>query len=328
MITVIGGSGFIGTRLCQSLADKQVPFEIIDLKQSRRFPAKTKIADIRDYEALKAAVAGEAIIHLAAVHRDDVRDRALYFDTNVSGTRNVCLVAEEKGIPRIVFTSTVAVYGFAEPDIGEDGKIAPFNDYGTSKFEGEEVLRAWYARGEATRSLTIVRPTVVFGEGNRGNVYNLLRQIHSGRFMMVGSGKNRKSMAYVGNVAAFLEGAAYRVPGYRLHNYVDKPDLDMNTLVSRVKGTLTGRAAVGLRLPYPIALLLGYMADLVARLSGKSLPISSIRVKKFCATTAFATNVHSDNQFKAPFELQEALQRTIETEFLNLDPEQEEFFTE
>ena len=54
------------------------------------------------------------------------------------------------------------------------------------------------------RSLVVVRPTVVFGEGNRGNVYQLIHQIISGRFVMVGSGKNRKSIAYVGNLSAFL----------------------------------------------------------------------------------------------------------------------------
>ena len=50
----------------------------------------------------------------------------------------------------------------------------------------------------------IVRPAVVFGEGNRGNVYELLRQIMARRFVMVGSGRNRKSIAYVGNLSAFL----------------------------------------------------------------------------------------------------------------------------
>lgn len=301
MVTVIGGAGFIGTRLCQNLADQQVAFEIVDLKQSRRFPEKTRIADIRDYEALKAAVSGETIIHLAAVHRDDVRDRALYYDTNVSGTRNICLVAEEKGISRIVFTSTVAVYGFAPPDTGEDGKIAPFNDYGTSKFEGEEILRAWYAADEANRALTIVRPTVTFGIGNRGNVYNLLKQIQSGKFLMVGSGRNRKSMAYVENIAAFLETVAKRDRGYGLHNYIDKPTLNMNNLVSRVNGKLTGNDRIGLRLPYWLGLTLGFFGDFISRVTGLNLPVSSIRIKKFYSTTAFSGNAHEVPGFTAPY---------------------------
>ena len=53
--------------------------------------------------------------------------------------------------------------------------------------------------------MTIIRPTVIFGEKNRGNVYNLLKQIASGKFLMIGKGQNRKSMAYVGNVVAFIK---------------------------------------------------------------------------------------------------------------------------
>ena len=60
---------------------------------------------------------------------------------------------------------------------------------------------AWHAKGD--KSLIIVRPTVIFGEGNRGNVFNLLNQIASGKFFMVGKGENKKSMAYIHNIVAF-----------------------------------------------------------------------------------------------------------------------------
>lgn len=77
----------------------------------------------------------------------------------------------------------------------------------------------------------IIRPTVIFGEQNRGNVYNLLRQIASGRFPMVGKGKNKKSMNYVENVAAFIEFCLNLEAGESLFNYFDEPAYDMNHLV-------------------------------------------------------------------------------------------------
>ena len=98
--------------------------------------------------------------------------------------KNVALVCLEKSIKKIVFTSTVAIYGFAEPGTDEGGAINPFNEYGRTKFEAEERLRAWKNRGD--NALIIVRPTVIFGEGNRGNVFNLMNQIASGKFLMVG----------------------------------------------------------------------------------------------------------------------------------------------
>jgi nucleoside-diphosphate-sugar epimerase len=67
MISVIGGAGFIGTRLCQSLAEKSQEFEILDVKRGRRFAKQSKITDIRDIEQLRRDLTGQAIVHLAAV---------------------------------------------------------------------------------------------------------------------------------------------------------------------------------------------------------------------------------------------------------------------
>jgi len=326
-IVVIGGSGFIGTRLCQRLSDHQIPFEIVDVKPSRRFPDKTRIADIRDLAQLRAAVSGDVIIHLAAVHRDDVTNPDDYQTTNVDGTANVCSVASEKGINRIVFTSSVAVYGFAPLGTDESGAIAPFNAYGRTKYEAEGKLEAWLS-AHAAASLMIVRPTVVFGEGNRGNVFNLFNQIASGRFLMIGNGHNRKSMAYVENIASFLHHAS-GIPTRRVVvNYVDSPDFDMNSLVSLVRQKLRGQNGTGSRLPFWLGLALGYVADLVTKVSGKKLPVSSIRVKKFCADSAFLSGKETISGFKAPVSLRDGVLRTLEAEFISPDPGREIFYTE
>ena len=325
-ITVIGGSGFVGTNLCRQLSLKQQDFEIIDLKMSKQFPEKCKVADVRDVETLRNTITGDVVVNLAAVHRDDVRDKSEYQRTNVDGAENVALVCEEKGIEKIVFTSTVAVYGFAEPGTDENGTINPFNEYGRTKFEAEKKLREWHAKSE--NSLIIVRPTVIFGEGNRGNVFNLLNQVASGKFLMVGKGENKKSMAYIGNVVAFLEVCIATDQKYGVYNYSDTPDLTMNELVSQVRAELKGKKGVGPRLPYWLGLVLGYTADLVAKISGKNLPVSSIRVKKFASSTEFSTSKNELDKFIAPFSIAEGLSRTLYCEFLSPKPERDVFYTE
>mgnify|MGYP001404560944 CR=1 FL=1 len=325
-ITVIGGSGFVGTNLCQQLALKQQDFEIIDLKMSNQFPEKCKIADVRDADALRKTINGDVVVNLAAVHRDDVKDKSEYQRTNVDGAANVALVCEEKGIDKIVFTSTVSVYGFAAPGTDESGAINPFNEYGRTKFAAEEKLRQWQTQGG--NSLIIVRPTVIFGEGNRGNVFNLLNQIASGKFVMVGKGENKKSMAYIGNVVAFLETCIAAEQTYGVYNYVDTPDLTMNELVSQVRAKLKGKNGVGPRLPYWLGLIIGYTADLVAKLSGKNLSVSSIRVKKFAASTEFRSARACLDQFIAPFSLSDGVQRTLQSGFIDQDPNREIFYTE
>ena len=325
-ITVIGGSGFVDTNLCRQLALKQQDFEIIDLKMSNQFPEKCKIADVRDAETLRNTITGDVVVNLAAVHRDDVRDKSEYQRTNVGGAENVALVCAEKGINKIVFTSTVAVYGFAEPGTDENGIINPFNEYGRTKFEAEEKLRKWHSQGE--NSLIIVRPTVIFGEGNRGNVFNLLNQIASGKFLMVGKGENKKSMAYIGNIVAFLETCVATDQKYGVYNYVDTPDLTMNELISLVRTKLKGKPGVGPRLPYWLGIILGYTADILAKLSGRNLPVSSIRMKKFASSTEFRSAKARLDGFQAPFRLGQGVERTLQSEFINPDPDREIFFTE
>jgi nucleoside-diphosphate-sugar epimerase len=136
MIKIIGGSGFIGTRLSKRFTRNSKEFGIIDKTMSKSFETTCAIADGRDTESLsKVLESDDIIINLAAEHRDDVTPKTLYDDVNVQGARNVCEVAEEKGISTIIFTSSVAVYGFAPLGTDESGEINYFNDYGRTKYE-------------------------------------------------------------------------------------------------------------------------------------------------------------------------------------------------
>lgn len=327
MYIIAGGSGFIGSRLGKRLLEAGLDFLILDKVESPYFPNRTRCVDLRNMnEFVGAEVVGSVIVNLAAEHRDDVQPLSLYDEVNVDGARNVCELAVTTGIQKIIFTSSVAVYGFADSGTDESGKIDPFNDYGRTKYEAEQIYSEWQAQDPENRSLTIIRPTVVFGERNRGNVYNLFKEIASGRFVMIGSGKNRKSMAYVENVAAFIQHSFVNPPGVHTYNYIDNPDFDMNSLICRVKQALGVKPEVGFRLPYSIGLLAGYGFDLVAKIIGRPLPISSIRVKKFCKESTYNTAL-AETGFVPPVDLTEAIDRTIKYEFVD-KVEDEVFYTE
>ncbi len=327
-VSIIGGAGFIGTALCRLLKRAQISFEILDLATSQSFSEKSKRVDVRDGDALEKALAGDIVVNLAAIHRDDVTDLQEYYSTNVKGARVLSALCARKGIKKIIFTSSVAVYGFAAPATAEEGRVNPVNEYGRTKALAEEEFAKWYQKDTENRSLLIIRPTVVFGEGNRGNVYNLLNQINSGLFMMIGTGENKKSMAYVENVAAFLLHCIQTSTPHGVYNYIDKPDSTMNELVCLVRAKLKGKASVGLRLPYGAGLFIGYLADFVAYILGVKLPISSIRVKKFCASSEFSTAKSELDGFKASYTLQEGLARTLQSEFILPDADRQIFYTE
>jgi GlcNAc-P-P-Und epimerase len=315
MIGVIGGSGFIGSALVRALRRSGHEVRIVDRAPSEAYPEAWVEADVRDRAALTAAVAGcTTLYNLAAEHRDDVQPASLYYQTNVTGAEHVCAAAEAHGIDRIVFTSTVAVYGASAREIDESAPLRPFNDYGRSKLQSEGVFRAWGSHGPG-RSLTIVRPTVVFGPDNRGNVYTLLAQIARGRPVVVGDGRNRKSMAYVENVAELLVHALAFGPGVHIYNYADKPDLDMNELIALAVATLGNRHARSIRIPYLLGLGVGLAADLAARLTGRRFPVSAIRVRKYRANTQFSNSRVVATGFVPRHGLRDALTATIRHEF-------------
>ena len=328
-ISIIGGSGFIGTRLFKRLQfDPAFSVVIVDKARSKTLPDSVTLGDVRFADQLRLSIADESVIvNLAAEHRDDVQPLSLYDEVNVGGAKNICVVAREKGVQTIIFTSSVAVYGFAPIGTDESGKIAPFNDYGRTKYEAEQVYKAWQAEAPEERTLVIIRPTVVFGEQNRGNVNNLLRQIASGKFVMVGHGDNRKSMAYVENVAAFIEYSISFKPGVHIYNYIDKPDFTMNSLVAIVSRILGRSEKIGFRLPFAVGYFIGKGFDLVAAITGKRFAISSIRVKKFCTNSVYNTAIDKTG-FVRPVTLEQAIAQTVRHEFIENHEGEPLYFSE
>ncbi|MFD2598329.1 NAD-dependent epimerase/dehydratase family protein [Sphingobacterium corticis] len=315
-IAIIGGSGFVGTNLLNLLSKDQDFTTInIDINPSVVHSELTVVGDVLNQPSLEKNLAGvDAVVLLAAEHRDDVSPISLYYDVNVQGMRNVLQAMHSQGVKRIIFTSSVAIYGLDKDNPGESFPADPFNHYGKSKWQAEQVLQDWY-KDHSDWSIRVVRPTVVFGEGNRGNVYNLLKQIASGRFMLIGKGNNQKSMSYIGNIAAFLRYLTTDVqPGVEIFNYVDKPDFTTKDLVRQTSAVL-GKKIPTTSIPYWLGMLGGYGFDVLAFLTRRKLSISSVRVKKFCAVTKYDSTKAMNSGFKPPYTMQEGLQRTLSSEF-------------
>ncbi len=313
-VIVTGGSGFIGTRLVDELLMQNHEVIIYDKVVSSKYPSITIIGDVRNTNMLSDACTNvDCIYNLAAEHADNVTPQSLYEEVNIGGAVNVVAAAKANNIRNIVFTSTVAVYGLnrGEPDEGMNAR--PFNEYGRTKHEAELIFKKWLEES-SDRSLTIVRPAVIFGESNRGNVYNLINQISSGRFVMIGSGSNKKSMGYVGNIAKFLSLATNSESGLHLFNYADKPDLSSLEIIKTITSEL-GMQKNMITIPYFLGLVIGYAFDILAYISKRKFSVSSIRVKKFAAETTINTLKLNESGFTAPYTLQEGLARMIKKDF-------------
>ena len=309
-VLIVGGSGFIGTHLTTRLLSLGHHVAIFDKARSATHAQLVTLGDVRDARALAAAAAGrDCIINLAAEHRDDVRPASRYFEVNVGGAQNLVDAAAAAGVQRLIFLSTVAVYGLDQPCADESAPIKPFNAYARSKAEAEKVYLRWAGAAPA-RSLLTLRPVVVFGEGNRGNVHNLIEQLRRHRLPMIGAGRNFKSMAYVGNIVEFVSQRLDATPGCELFNYSDPPDCTMRDLVARICALLQ-QPAPAWSIPYGLGLAAGYVGDAVALLLRRPLAISSVRVRKFCANTQVSSALLDASGFARPFSLEQGLARTV-----------------
>lgn len=313
-ILVTGGSGFIGTRLIDVLLKEKHQVIIYDKVESEIYPELCIIGDVRDKEILiKACENIDVIYNLAAEHADNVTPLSLYSDVNIEGARNVVEAANKNNIKKIIFTSSVAIYGLNRGAPTEDMEAQPFNEYGRTKYEAEKIFLDWQKKNEEN-NLQIIRPAVVFGENNRGNVYNLINQISTGKFAMIGDGSNKKSMGYVGNIAKFLCILKESDKKLDIFNFAGKSDLSTKEILSIVTDELNIKRSFP-KVPYFIGILGGFAFDILSKITGKKFPVSVVRIQKFTAETTVSTKHLFESGFKEPYTLEEGLRNMIKYEF-------------
>ena len=137
-ILIIGGSGFVD--LSYKQADKSNIINY-DKRNSLFFPDITIIGNILDVDLLNDQFKGiDQVILLAAEHRDNISPTSLYYDVNVTGTKNVLNAMDLFNVKKLIFTSSVAIYGLDKNNPDELYDYDPFNDYGKSKLKAEMLL--------------------------------------------------------------------------------------------------------------------------------------------------------------------------------------------
>jgi nucleoside-diphosphate-sugar epimerase len=315
-LLVTGGSGFIGRHFAAALAARGIAAVNLDMvPPARGLPyVRSVVGDVRDPERVREAIRGcDGVIHLAAAHHDFGIARPTFFDVNEAGTANVCRVMDETGVNRLCFYSTVAVYGDGDDERDETSPTLGTTPYGASKRAGEQVLERW-ATAQAGRSALVIRPSVVFGPFHFANMYTLVRQIHRRRFLTVGDGRNYKSLAFVANLVdatLFLWERLPRAGAFEVYNYADKPDMTSGEIASHVYRSL-GRDAPSFSVPLSLALAAALPLDLVGRLSGRDLPVSTARIRKLAAMqTRYAAAKVRDAGFVPRYTLEDGLREMV-----------------
>ena len=307
---VTGATGCIGSALVSRLANNG--WRVVALVRDRNrasflneLPNLELVeGELAESEKLILAMRDcQTVFHLAAkVHVAPGTTAAEFERDNVVGTRNVVAAALKNRVERFVQFSTVAVYGERDEVPDENSLPTPTNDYGKSKLEAERIALA-----ASELKTTVLRLPVVYGQRDRGNVARLIEAIRRNRYFIVGDGQNLKSMVAVENVvdAALLVADDPRAIGQTFIVTDERPYSQME--IAATIAELIGKRPSA-KLPRWPLLLAGRAADVVSKLIGIELPLSSDRVRKLSSNTVFsAAKIERELGFKPRVALREGL---------------------
>jgi nucleoside-diphosphate-sugar epimerase len=275
---VTGATGVIGPELVRRLADAGYGVRVLVRRQPEPglLPEMTEVirGDITDPAAVRAAVTGTThVFHLAAKLHINNPSSALageYRVANVEGTRIVAEAAREAGVRRLVFFSTIAVYGATKPGevLHEDSPTSATSLYGSTKREAEKLLLSMRRRPDGEPLAVILRIAGVYGSRIRGNYRELVRWLRRGVFLPIGPGDNRRTLVYVQDIAdAALIAAAHPAAAGRIFNVTDGQVHTFREIVGVICQVL-GRRPPGIHVPIPLARMCSRVLDAGVTFSG------------------------------------------------------------
>jgi dihydroflavonol-4-reductase len=285
---VTGATGFVGAAVARALAAAGWQVRVLaragsDRGNLRSLAVQVVEGELADESSLERALEGcDGLFHVAADYRLGARDPRPLYRTNVDGTRNILNAARRVGVPRIVYTSSVATVGIPAGGTPGDERtpVALSNmigHYKRSKFLAEEVARE-AARGGL--SVIIVNPSTPVGPGDikPTPTGQLVLDAASGRMpAYVDTGLNIVHVDDVaaGHLLAFERGQ----PGERY--ILGGEDMSLQVILAQIAG-LTGRKPPRIRLPYGAVLPIAYLAEGFAKLSGRSgrLTLEGVRMSR------------------------------------------------
>jgi nucleoside-diphosphate-sugar epimerase len=322
---LFGGTGFIGSHFARHLLvnDLTECIYLVDIHpfNSAVLPVELQRAstdgqvryvqsDVR-HPIRHSDLPGQAdlIANFAAVHREPGHEPWEYFTTNLLGAENVCAWAEQVGCQWIVFTSSIAPYGPTEECKDETAVPMPATPYGSSKLAAEKIHLAWQ-RGGAERRLSIVRPGVVFGSGEGGNLTRLIHAVLRRYFFYMGNRQTRKAGGYVKELCHALTWVMERQSGQKknvaLFNFTMDPAPTVEEYVKTVCKVAGVRRIIP-AMPYPFLLGASYPIDALTRSLGIRQPISPVRIRKLVHSNNIAPQVLREAGYAYRYTLESAL---------------------
>jgi nucleoside-diphosphate-sugar epimerase len=261
----------------------------------------------------------DTVIHLAArahiLNDKSPNPEAEFFKTNTQGTANLVRQSIAAGVKHFIFISSIgAMATLSDQPLTENSPCNPDTPYGRSKLQAEKALIE--LAGPSKMTWTILRPTLVYGPGNPGNMERLIKLINRGLPLPFGSVKNRRSFVYVGNLIDAIA-TCLTHPKAKNQTFIisDGQDLSTPELIQKIAKYLEKPCNL-LPLPPSLLKLGGYLGNTGERLLNRPLPLNSQTIDRLLGSLiVYTTHIQNRLNWQPPFTIDEGLLQTLRSQW-------------
>jgi nucleoside-diphosphate-sugar epimerase len=320
-VGITGGTGCLGRPLVERLIADGVYPKLLTLPNDSSLnysDNKVEIitGDLNSPDALDLLCLDcDLVFHLAGMVHSVPGTKAEekeFFRVNVEGTRNLLEAAKKNWVKRVVFYSTVGVYGKDADFHGDEhSPCKPGSVYAESKYQAEQLVLK--SSNDGGPEGVVLRFPVVYGPLDRGNVAKLIKTIHSRLFFYFGDGNCLRSMISSRNAAEAAVRAAIELKAANeVFCVTDGRDYTMNELVDSICHAL-GTRWRPYHVPVSLADLAGRFGDVLRKWAHVPFPIDSDRVRKLSRPLTFSCEKAKKVLGYAPVEtLEEGIKKEVE----------------
>ena len=264
-ILITGIHGFVGSNLVKALGDKHTIYGLDIIAPEKKGVVKTFGWD--DLEKTDAMPQIDAIIHLAGKAHDTKNEAVaqVYFDINTGLTQKVFDWYLKSEAKKFVFFSSVKAAADSVPGdvLTEDIVPTPIGPYGESKIKAEEYIQEHMP---ADKRVYILRPCMIHGEGNKGNLNLLYSVVKKGMPWPLGDFENRRTFVAIDNLCYVIDGLLDKEVATGIYHIADDEAMSTNELIATIceamnrkpriwklsKGMMESCARMGTKLHLPL----------------------------------------------------------------------------
>jgi nucleoside-diphosphate-sugar epimerase len=269
---VTGATGLLGSHIVEALAARGERVRALvrptsDVAFLRTLDVELASGDLQDVASLRRAVAGAEVVYHCAARVGDWGAWSLYQREVIDATRNLLDACHAEDIGRVLYVSSVTVYGHPRcltTPITEDAPLGqnPFwfwDYYCRSKMAAEALAREHGSR------VTVVRPSWIYGPRDRNSLPRLMAAFRAGRVTMIGRGDNLLNIIYAADVAdGAIRAATHPGAAGRVYNLCSEGELTQREFLDALTEAL-GRPPVRRRIPFWLAYAGGLFSEVVGR---------------------------------------------------------------